>query len=257
MATEHEHWLEQGEIYALGALDGEERRAFEAHLASGCAVCVAYIRQTSEALVLLDRSLKPLLPSPGVKAKVLEQITPKQYVPIVEENRWWSAWRWRFVGAGSFAIAAIVLALTWSMMNTRSELERLKTQLAASQRESAQKDELIQFLSAPEVRSIQLAGLEAAPEAKGKLFWNPTTRRGLLMTFGLPKTAADQAYELWGIAGNEPVPAGVFLVNDHGETRFHVPQLADGRSFEKFAVTLEPAGGVSKPSGPMVLLGSL
>ena len=178
-------------------------------------------------------------------------------MPSVEENHWWSAWRWRFGGAGLFATAAIVLALTWSVTNTRSELERLKTQLAASQSESAQKDELIQFLSAPEVRSIQLAGLEAAPEAKGKLFWNPTTRRGLLMTFGLPKTAADKAYELWGIAGNEPVPAGVFLVDERGQARFHVPQLATERDFEKFAVTLEPAGGVPKPSGPMVLLGSL
>jgi anti-sigma-K factor RskA len=257
MVTEHEHWLEQCEIYALGALDGEERKEFEAHLASGCAVCAAYIRQTRETLLLLDQSLKPLLPPPAVKTKVFEQITPKQYAPRVEENRWRSARQWWFVGAGSFAAAAMVLILTWNISNTRSELERLKSQLAAIQSESAQKDELIQFLSAPEVRSIPLAGLEAAPQAKGKLFWNPTTRRGLLMTFDLPKTAADKAYELWGIAGNEPIPAGVFQVDDRGQTQFHVPQLPDGRNFEKFAVTLEPAAGVVKPSGPMVLLGSL
>ena len=257
MVTEHEHWLEQCEIYALSALDGQEREEFEAHLASGCAVCAAYIRQTRETLLLLDHSLKPLLPPPAIRPKVFEQITPKQYAPHVEEYRWWSARHWWFIGAGSFAAAAVVLALTWNISNTRSELERLKSQLAAIQSESAQKDELIQFLSEPEVRSIQLAGLEAAPKAKGKLFWNPATRRGLLMTFGLPKTAADKAYELWGIAGNEPVPAGVFQVDDRGQPRFHVSQLADGRNFEKFAVTLEPAAGVAKPSGPMVLLGTL
>jgi anti-sigma-K factor RskA len=256
MVTDHEHWLEQCETYALGALDGEERNEFEVHLASGCTVCPAYIRQARETLLLLDRSLKPLLPPAAVKAKIFEQITPKRPLPPVEESHWRS-WRWWFVGAGSFATAAIVLALTWNMMNSRSEVEKLKGQLAVTQSEVAQKDELIQFLAAPEVRSVQLAGLEAAPAASGKLFWNPTTRRGLLMTFGLPKTAADKAYELWGIAGNEPVPAGVFLVDDGGQARFDLPPLAAERNFEKFAVTLEPAGGVAKPSGPMVLLGSL
>ena len=35
MSTEHAHWLERGDIYALGALDGEELKDFQAHLAIG------------------------------------------------------------------------------------------------------------------------------------------------------------------------------------------------------------------------------
>lgn len=257
MVTEHEHWFEQVEIHALGALDGEELRQFETHLASGCALCADYMRQTRESLLLLHRSLKPLLPPAAVKTRVLEQITPKPRAAVVEENRRWSAWRVWFAGAGAFAAAAMIAGLAWNMASTRSELEKLKDQLAATENISAQKDQLIEFLTAPEVRSIELAGLEAAPQAKAKLFWNPATRRGLLVTFGLAKTAADKAYELWGIAGNEPVPAGVFFVDDRGQARFQVPQLAAGKTFDKFAVTLEPAGGAAKPSGPMVLLGSL
>jgi anti-sigma-K factor RskA len=257
MATGHENWLEQGEIYALGALDGEELKEFEAHLASGCAICEAYVRETRETLTLLHQSLNPMMSSPAVKTRVFDQIIPKTTVAMPEKTSPWLAWRWWFVGAGSFAAAAIVLALAWSMTSTRDQLKKLEGQIAVLQNESAQKDELIRFLSTPEVRSVQLAGLDAAPDAKGKLFWNPTTRRGLLVTFGLPKTAADKAYELWGIAGNEPVPAGVFTVDERGQTQFHVPELAEGRNFDKFAVTLEPAGGVSKPTGPMVLLGRL
>ena len=48
MAREHEHWTEQGEIFALGALDGGEREDFEAHLAAGCAICEAHVRETRE-----------------------------------------------------------------------------------------------------------------------------------------------------------------------------------------------------------------
>jgi len=36
-----------------------------------------------------------------------------------------------------------------------------------------------------------------------------------------------------------------------------MPALAGGKNFDKFAVTVEPAAGVPKPTGPMVLLGSL
>ena len=257
MATEHENWLAQGEIYALGALDGQELREFQAHLASGCAICDAHIRQTRDSLTLLHHSLSVMTPPVAVKTRVFDQITPKIQTPVQDQSGGWSAWRWWLIGAGAFATAAVVLALAWSLTGTRDQLAKLQAQIAALQNESAQKDQLIQFLSAPEVRSVELAGLGPTPEAKGKLFWNPTTRRGLLITFGLPKTATDKAYELWGIAGNEPVPAGVFIVDERGHARFQVPQLADGRNFDKFAVTLEPAGGVAKPSGPMVLLGSL
>jgi Anti-sigma-K factor rskA len=143
------------------------------------------------------------------------------------------------------------------LTRTRSELEKAKAQLAAAQIESAQKDEMLQLLSSQDVRLIELKGLEAAPAARAKLFWNPGARSGILLTSGLPKTPTDKAYELWGIAGTEPVPAGVFRVDDQGQAKFRMPVLTQGKKFDKFAVTLEPSAGVEKPSGPMVLLGSL
>jgi len=36
-----------------------------------------------------------------------------------------------------------------------------------------------------------------------------------------------------------------------------MPPLAQEKSFDKFAVTIEPAPGVVKPTGPMVLLGNV
>jgi hypothetical protein len=53
MATLHEYWDEQSEIYALGALDGQELKDFEAHLASGCTICEASLRETRETLNFL------------------------------------------------------------------------------------------------------------------------------------------------------------------------------------------------------------
>jgi anti-sigma-K factor RskA len=257
MATEHENWLEPGEIYALGALDGEELKALEAHLASGCAVCEAHIRETRETLNQLHRSLPAMPPPAAVKTRVFERLTPRQSGAAVQPSRRRPEWRWWLVGAGSLAAAAIGFALATILMSSRNELAQLRSQLAAVQKGAQEKDELIEFLMAPEVRSVALTGLAAAPEAKGKLFWNPGTGRALLITSGLPKPNADKTYELWGIEGTQPVAAGVFSVDDGGQTRVPLPQVPPGRDFSKFAVTLEPAGGVSKPSGPMVLLGSL
>ena len=115
----------------------------------------------------------------------------------------------------------------------------------------------MQFLSDPQVRIVNLAGLPPSPGARGQLLWNPLSRTGLLLATGLPPVPAGKAYELWGIAGAEPVPAGVFIVNEGGLALFRLPALPESKSFDKFAVTLEPAGGVPQPTGSMVLLGSL
>lgn len=257
MATGHEHWHERGEIYALGALDGQELKEFEAHLASGCPICEAYLRETRETLAVLHRSLRPEAPPLAIKSRIMDQIAPQAMARPGQGRTRWLNWNWWGLGIGAVATAAVALVLSSNLTRTQSDLEKAKEQLAAAKVESAQKDDLLQLLSSPDIRLIELKGLEAAPAASAKLIWNPVARRGILLTNGLPKTPTDKAYELWGIAGTEPIPAGVFRVDDQGQARFRMPVLAQGKNFDKFAVTLEPAAGVEKPSGPMVLLGSL
>jgi anti-sigma factor ChrR (cupin superfamily) len=71
---EHENWLELAEVYAAGALDGEERARFEAHLAEGCPQCHARIRDAREALAEMSHSIEPVLPAPAIKERILKQI---------------------------------------------------------------------------------------------------------------------------------------------------------------------------------------
>jgi anti-sigma-K factor RskA len=256
MATDHAAWLERGEVHALGALDGQELNEFELHLASGCPICAACVRETRETLTLLHRSL-PLETAPGpIKSRTLEQITPAEALPQQERAAWFT-WNWLGVGIGAFTTAVVAIVLTSNLKHTQNELERVKAQLAVAQNQSAAKDEQLRLLSSPDVRIVELKGLDAAPAAEGKFFWNPTLRGGLLIAKGLPQTPADKAYELWGIAGNEPVAVGIFSVNEKGQARFNMPTLGEVKNFDKFAVTIEPTPGVVKPTGPMVLLGSL
>jgi anti-sigma-K factor RskA len=250
----HEEWLERAEIYGLGALDGDELSQFEAHLA-GCRVCEHRLRETRETLTGVARSLAPLTPPPQVKVRVLHQINP-ELAPSIREgvrSRWvpWS------ISAGAFAAAGLLFMLTWNLYSTQQELQRLQKEVASIQAGSTLHETSIQFLSDPHARSAHLKGLAPSPEAMGHLLWNPETGKGVLITMGLPKNTPDKVYELWAIAGDEPVPAGTFSIEDKPHTLLKIPSLPQGKSFDKFAVTLEPAGGVAKPTGPMHLLGSL
>ena len=249
---DHEEWLERAEIYALGALDGEDLALFEAHLSS-CALCEKYLRDSREALAQLPRSLVQLQPPARVKTELLNRIAPEPK-PAAEKPAtpwlWWSL-------AGGLAAAALLIAVSWNLIASRNQVRELQGQLAALQSQVNEREEVIRFLSDPQVRIVNLAALPASPGASGQLLWNPRSRTGLLLVTGLPPTTADKAYELWGIAGAEPVPAGVFTVNQGGVTLFRLPALPPEKNFDKFAVTLEPAGGVSQPTGPMHLLGSV
>jgi anti-sigma-K factor RskA len=314
----HDTWLEQAEIYALGALDGEELARFEAHLAAGCPQCEHRLRETREALTLLPRSLQPVAPPAAVKARLLAQIGADPASSLLElsrrRRRWWG------LGVGALVAAGLLIALGFDVYRTRRELQRvdgvvsaLRAQLAQReealqalrvdlsearqalqqaeeriaslhielarqeerlqaerlelqrveavvadlQAELAERDATLRLLASPQVRLVRLAGLAPSPGATGQLLWNPAARTGLLLTSGLPAIPRDKIYELWAIAGNEPIPAGLFAVDEAGHALLRLPTLPKTKRFTRFAVTLEPAGGVPKPTGPMLLLGGV
>lgn len=70
----HEELLDLAEIYALGALDGEDLAALQAHLAAGCAECQAKVSEASAALSALPGDYQALTPSAQVKTKIFEEI---------------------------------------------------------------------------------------------------------------------------------------------------------------------------------------
>ncbi len=251
----HVEWLEQAEIYALGALDGEELTQFEAHLASGCPHCEHHVREAREVLTLLPQSLPPLTPPPDIKARLLDQITPAVTPPMRESTR--PRWVWWGMSAGAFATAGLLITLGWSLYTTRQELQTLQAEVASIEARATLHEMGIQFLSDPHARIVHLNGLAPSPSATGHLLWSPVSRKGVFITVGLPKNTPDKAYELWAIAGEEPVPAGTFTIEHKAHTLVELPPLPEGKSFDSFAVTLEPAGGVPKPTGPMYLLGNV
>jgi Anti-sigma-K factor rskA len=336
----HEDWLAQAEIYALGALDGDEHAAFEGHLAAGCPECDQHIRKTREALTLLPHSLELVTPPSGIKERLLARIAAEaalsEHVRRLPRRRWWT------MGVSALAAAGLLVVLGYSLYQThqelqqergavsalrgelqqrdaalranqqelqrmqalvaslqatvaereaalqaerherqratemvgalqtelakreetleaeRRELQRVERAVATLQSEINERDATLRQLSAPEVRLVRLEGQAPSLGVSAHLLWNPTTRVGFLLTTGLPRLPRNKIYELWAIAGNELVPAGLFAVDKAGHAVLKLPPLPKTKQrFDKFAVTIEPAGGVPKPTGAIYLVGSL
>jgi anti-sigma-K factor RskA len=129
-----------------------------------------------------------------------------------------------------------------------TEVERLRTS-------SAEQAALIDLLRQPGSGLVTLASLAPAPNASGRVLWDPKAGRGYLWVNALPPDPTDKDYQLWAIIEGKPVSAGVFSVTADGSAV--VPLLDIGRDprVAAFAITLEPAGGLPAPSGQMVLMG--
>jgi anti-sigma-K factor RskA len=109
------------------------------------------------------------------------------------------------------------------------------------------------FLSSPETATIVLAGTEDAPKARLRLAYDRGSGRAMLFGYDLPVPPPGSAYQLWYIAAGVPLAGRVFAPDVSGRGSWDEDVPAEGREASVFTVTLEPAGGVATPSGPMIL----
>lgn len=240
MATEHEHWQAQSEVYAVGALDSAELNEFEAHLGAGCAVCQAYVRETAEALLLLHRTLAPITPSVSVKNRIFDDISSKEVAPRIAhpipKGRSWQ------VMTGTVAAGIIGILIGGSYYHYRYEPRHT---LYSS---------VIELLRDPTTRDHPLNGAGPTPNAKGRFLWNESGE-GHIFVSGLPAAAQGQMYAVWTIAQQSaPRYVGSIQTDADGKGGLHIKAARPDRPVETFAVTIEPLGNTAAPSGPVVLV---
>lgn len=165
-----------------------------------------------------------------------------------------SVWTVVLAGALAVGIAAIAVGLAVSARYER-RLEALGLQATELRAQVQREQSLLAVLGDPATQMVALSGPASSPEARGRMLWHEKAG-GLLVAARLPTAPAGKAYQLWAIAGTRPpVSAGVFSVDAQGQASLRVPPLPGVGRVDAFAVTLEPAGGLPAPSGPMVLVG--
>ena len=235
---------------------------FATELVTWCDALEAELDATDEGAPALPETAPP----PELKGRVLWQTRgelaspPSRRVSAGMPDRGLATMAWALGVAASFMLAAAFAALWYATRTdlgaTRANVAQLEAMLHDRDRALQAKEAELAWLKDPRVQVALLKGLESNPTAKAKLLWHPETKQGILWVSGLPPLPLEQSYELWAFVGDQPVPAGTFDARADGATVIPISRQENlGETPVKFAVSIEPKGGVPKPTGAIVLVG--
>jgi Anti-sigma-K factor rskA len=213
--------------------------------------------------------LVELAPPPGVKERVLwsvraeggdEPVLGPLPASTALPDRGLMTMIWALGVAASFMLAMAFGALWYAtradLGATRVNVAQLEALLHDKIRDLEEKERELAWLKDPRVQVALLKGLEENPTAKARLLWHPESRQGILWVSGLPPLPLEKSYELWAFVGDQPVPAGTFDAKEGGVTVIPISKHENlGDAPVKFAVSVEPKGGASSPTGAIVLVG--
>ncbi|MBM4259177.1 MAG: hypothetical protein FJ147_25170 [Deltaproteobacteria bacterium] len=159
-----------------------------------------------------------------------------------------------------------VTAREHEVRDMRERMEQQRTVTTVSTRELDQLREavarqrgVIEVLTSPGVKIEYLRHAMPGLGAEGHVLWNEQKKAWVFYTFGMPQPEAGKEYQVWFMTEREgPVSAGVFMpdASGTGQVLASPPSKLFGK-INAVAVTLEPKGGLPKPSGAMYLRGSL
>jgi anti-sigma-K factor RskA len=255
MTPIHEPFDEWSAVAAVGALDPDERRRFDAHLAAGCARCETRLRQFSAVAAALPRALPDVRVPPELRDRVLARVAeleePLAPAPRPEARpapRRTRPWLGGLVAAGLAGLAV------WGVHDARSTVQRQRASIESLQRDLAERDTIASLVSHTDSSAIGLKGTGTATRADGWIVWSPARKQGFLVIHHLPPLGPRQQYQLWAIGGQRPQSLATFDVDAVGHAALLVG--ADVARPELFAVTVEATGGVAVPSGPVVMSGA-
>ncbi|MFI5353159.1 MAG: anti-sigma factor [Candidatus Binatales bacterium] len=275
-------------LAAIGKLDPEEDRALAEHLRSRCDACEGELRgfrETAAALALagddtgrdseariwnrlrarLDASTSENESAPIARRD--RAFTDRPAAPRPHSRRWQMATGVSTAAALAAAIYAGVIMRSSAIQHdqlasladrvsaSRAELAGARQETAALKQVLVERAHLEQTLMAPDLQITRLKPLDLAPGASAMVAASRSAHTAVLQANAMPPAPAGKTYELWWITKETgPVAAGLFQAGAGREVIARAEPPPAGHVILA-AVTLEPAGGVSKPTGAMYLKG--
>jgi anti-sigma-K factor RskA len=208
--------------YALDALEPEDARRYEAHLAR-CERCQGELAELSESAGALAYAADAPTPSPDLRARILNQARDERPNVVPLRSRWL-----RPLTAAAVVAACAAIGLGLWAFSLSSKLDRSEADLAAQQR-------VAQILAQPGSHTISFSRGTLVVGSDGK---------GALLLNKLAEPGSGHTYEAWVADGGAPQPAGLFT----GGTSIAVPLDQPVRDGATVMVTEEKAGGTEAPS---------
>jgi anti-sigma factor RsiW len=200
--------------YALDALEPDEARAYEAHLA-GCERCQEELASLTTTAGSLAFAAGPAEPPPALRERILHAARADSLRLLVTQSAWTVRWARPLAAVAAVAACAVVGLGVWNVL-LHNDLNREQQAL----------------------RGVPLTG------AAGSIVVSPGGS-GALVVSNLAAAPGGKTYEAWVIRGAKALPAGTFP----GGGRTIVVRLTRTLPAGAIvAVTLERAGGVEAPT---------
>lgn len=238
--------------YAMDAVPGPERAAFERHLA-GCESCRQEVRGLREATAALAAAAAVQPPTALRDAALRAAGQTRQLPPAVAaapapwaavRGRGWRGWRPRLAVTlvGALACVLVVVAVVTGVLayGTQSRLDQ------AQSRDHA----VAMVLGAPDATML------TARVSTGGTATVVMSRRERALVFtaaGLRALPAAKSYELWLMGPGGIKPSG--MISESGRGKMAGPMVISGLlAGDKVGLTVEPASGSPQPTSPPVVV---
>jgi anti-sigma-K factor RskA len=221
--------------YALDALDEDEERSFEKHLAV-CERCRRDLAGLREAAAALAFGAAGPPPPPELKERILAEARGERQnvIALPRRSRDWTA----PLAAAAAVAACTALGLGIWAATLRSDLDAAQSK--------ARSEALVTVLAQPGAKVVPMRG-------GGKLVYSPSGSATLLVR--APPAPSGKTYEAWVIRGGKPTPVALFAGGDGASVVRITRRVRPG---SVVAVTLERAGGVPQPTRkPLMATGTL
>jgi anti-sigma-K factor RskA len=239
--------------YALGALEPEEARAFEALLATSPAAQreVAAFREVGALLAL---GAPEAAPAADLRDRVIQRATRDKIVPLPSRTSWTV---WAALAASLVAVAGLALnqrGLSRQLAERDSTIASLQDTLAVRESRIAMREAELNAILDPNVLLTRM-GSPGTPQPVVQLFWNRRSHLILAHAFQLPPAGNQRAYQLWFIPkSGKPIPSVTFNTEASGHGLVQQIPVPEGVELTAAAITEEPEAGSPQPTTTPILV---
>ena len=272
MATEpgtHDLWLENAALYAIDAIQGDERRVFEDHLRT-CGECRAEIESLRPVNAAMASAVPQIDPPFALRQRVMDaalgpasrrsdsasSVAGLERLAPAGTSAYWLATAAALVltagiGAYAYLLQGRLTKVQGELASVREQAEASRSEAETARTAVDSTRRLLDVLMAPDSTRVALAGGKPAPDASGRADWSRS--RGLAVsTANLPSVRPGRTYQVWLLTKGAPVSAG--LLRPEQSTVVYT-DLPAGVQPIGFALSEEPEGGVPAPTGEIYLVG--
>lgn len=248
------------EEYVLGMLDGSELAAFETRLATDPTL-VRRVQESRATLAdfalstpaVVPKDLKERVMAHAVRQLDAPQPAPETPVTPIRAPRPSRAPLW--MGLGLAASLGLLAVQSLDLNREREATAAAQAIAAKTAATLAQRDSLLARLTDPGVELVTLASTGAARPTV-RVYLDKVRRTALLTIASLDTAPAGKVYQLWFIVDGTPVPSVTFQTDAQGHALIEQVTLPTG-AVAAGAVTMEPTGGSTAPTMPILFVGSV